>query len=145
MSEIQPGIHPHFDITKFEVQQQRVLRRLAQMTHLTRYGEVSLGGDTKYLYALVRPVGQMRGLLHTDREVMVLFSDFPDSQSRTLDAFDRILGEVQDEFRIEKVARILISGDYQVSGKIRKLFLSKPDAPVVVPFHFSELTLATQT
>jgi hypothetical protein len=143
MSEIQPGIHPNFDITKFDVPQQRALRRLAQMTHLTRDGEVSLGNDTKYLYALVRPLGQMRGLLHTDREVMVLFSEFPEFQSRTLDAFDRILAEIPDEFRVEKVARILISGDHDVSTKINKLFASKPDAPVVVPFYIGELTLST--
>lgn len=145
MSEIQPGIHPNFDITKFEVAQQRVLRRLAQLTHLTRFGEVTLGNDTKYRYALVRPLGQMRGLLHTDREVMVLFSDFPEFQSRTLDAFDRILAEIPDEFRVEKVARILVSGDFDVANKIRKLFASKPDAPVVVPFYFNELNLPTPT
>lgn len=143
MSEIQPGIHPNFDITKFDVPQQRVLRRLAQITHLTRFGEVTLGNDTKYPYALVRPLGQMRGLLHTDREVMVLFSEFPEFQSRTLDAFDRILSEIADEFRVEKVARILISGDHDVANKIRKLFVSKPDAPVVVPFYLNDLTLST--
>lgn len=104
MADINPGIHPHFEIAKFNVAQQRVLRRLSQMTHLTRDGQVELGRDTKYRYALVRPTGQMRGLLHTDREVMVLFSEFPEFQSRTLDAFDRVLSEVTDEFRVEKVA-----------------------------------------
>lgn len=143
MSDINPGMHPSFNITKFSVSQQRVLRRLAQMTHVTRDGEVHLGSDTKYLYALVRPLGQMRGLLHTDREVMVLFSEFPEFQSRTLDAFDRILAEIPDEFRVEKVARILVSDDVKVASKIKKLFESKPEAPVVVPFHFNEITLSS--
>ncbi len=143
MSEVFAGIHPNFRMMDFEVPQQRVLRRLAQITHLTRDGVVSLGSDTTYRYALVRPVEQMRGLLHTDREVMVVFSDFPEFQSRTLDAFDRILAEIPDEFRVEKVARILVSADYSVSTKVKRLFESKPDAPVVVPFHFSELALAT--
>ncbi|PTQ58589.1 hypothetical protein C8J45_11913 [Sphingomonas sp. PP-CE-3G-477] len=144
MSDINPGIHPNFDMSKFEVSQQRVLRRLSQITHVTRDGEVHLGSDTTYRYALVRPLGQMRGLLHTDREVMVLFSDFPEFQSRTLDAFDRILSEISDEFRVEKVARILVSDDPSVATKIRKLFESKPDAPVVVPFHSSELVPSAQ-
>jgi hypothetical protein len=74
---------------------------------------------------------------------MVVFSDFPEFQSRTLDAFDRILAEIPDDFRVEKVARLLISNDRNVAAKIKKLFESKPDAPVVVPFHYSELTLAT--
>lgn len=143
LADINPGIHPHFEMTKFNATQQRVLRRLSQMTHLTRHGEVELGRGTKYRYALVRPTGQMRGLLHTDREVMVLFSEFPEFQSRTLDAFDRILSEIQDEFRVEKVARLLVSDDHNVAAKIKKLFESKPDAPVVVPFHCSELALAT--
>lgn len=145
MSDIQPGIHPNFEISEFGVAEQRVLRRLSQITHLTRYGEVVLGNNTKYQYALVRPLGQMRGLLHTDREVMVLFSDFTEFQSRTLDAFDRILAEIPDDFRVEKVARILVSGDHDVANKIRKLFASKPDAPVVVPFYLNDLTLATPT
>lgn len=143
MSEVFAGMHPNFRIMEFEVSQQRVLRRLSQITHLTRDGSISLGSDTTYRYALVRPVGQMRGLLHTDREVMVVFSDFLDFQSRTLDAFDRILSEISDDFRVEKVARILVSGDYAVATKVKRLFESKPDAPVVVPFHFNELTLAT--
>lgn len=143
MSELFAGMHPNFRITDFDVPQQRVLRRLAQITHLTRDGAISLGSDTTYRYALVRPIGQMRGLLHTDREVMVVFSDFLEFQSRTLDAFDRILAEISDEFRVEKVARVLVSGDYSVASKVKKLFESKPDAPVVVPFHFNELTLAT--
>jgi hypothetical protein len=143
MDEIQPGMHPKFDITRFAVPHQRVLRRLCQMTHLNRDGEVVMGRDTKYRYALIRPTGQMRGLLHTDREVMVIFSDYQEFQSRTLDAFDRLLNSIPDDFRVEKVARILISEDKDVSTKIRKLFESKPDAPVVIPFHVSELTLST--
>lgn len=143
MTEVHPGQHPNFDISRYDVPQQRVLRRLAQITHLTRDGEVSLGKDTKYPYALVRPSGQMRGLLHSDREIMVIFSDYPEFQSRTLDAFDRILGEISDDFRVEKVARILISADKNVSEKVRKLFISKPDAPIVVPFHYSEISIST--
>jgi hypothetical protein len=105
--QIGPGIHPNFDISRFPVAHQRVLRRLSQLTHLNRDADIKLGRDTKYRYALIRPTGQMRGLLHTDREVMVLFSEYPEFQSRTLDAFDRILASNPDEFRIEKVARIL--------------------------------------
>ncbi len=143
MSDVAPGIHPSFRIENFSVPQQRVLRRLSQITHVTRDGQVTLGGGTNYLYALIRPAGQMRGLLHSDREVMVLFSEFTDFQSRTLDAFDRILAEIADEFRVEKVARILISDDPAISLKIKKLFESKPDAPVVVPFHIGEIGLST--
>ena len=143
--DIHPGIHPNFDFTKFEVTQQRALRRLAQMTHLTRDGEVRMGQSTTYRYALIRPANQMRGLLHSEREVMVVFSDYAEFQSRTLDAFDRILSESSDEFRIEKVARILISEDPNVARKVKKLFESKPDAPVVIPFHISELSLASKS
>ena len=130
-------------MTRFNVAQQRVLRRLSQTMHLTRDGEVELGNSTKYAYALARPTGQMRGLLHTDREVMLLFSEYPEFQSRTLDAFDRILSYIPDEFRVEKVARILFSDDHAVAPKVKKLFESKPDAPVVVPFYSNEITLST--
>lgn len=144
MDEVGPGIHPKFDMTRFSVPEQRALRRLSQSTHLNRDGEVILGNDTKFRYALIRPSGQMRGLLHTDREVMVVFSDYPEFQSRTLDAFDRVLASIPDEFRVEKVARILVSHDREVAGKVKKLFQSKPDAPVVIPFCFDEMVLATK-
>lgn len=144
MEQVGPGIHPKFDFTRFSVPHQRVLRRLAQLTHLNRDGEIALSSNTKYRYALIRPTGQMRGLLHTDREVMVVFSEYPEFQSRTLDAFDRLLAQIPDEFRIEKVARILISDDKDVAEKVRKLFESKPDAPVVIPFYVNDLNLATK-
>ena len=75
MTTLQPGIHPNFDITRFDVPDQRVLRRMAQLFHLTREGELKIGtGDSKYRYALIKPTKLMQGLLHTEREVMVVFS-----------------------------------------------------------------------
>jgi hypothetical protein len=144
MTTLHPGIHPNFDITRFDVADQRVLRRMAQLFHLTREGELKIGtGDSKYRYALIKPTKLMQGLLHTEREVMVVFSSYPEFQARTLDAFDHIIENTPEDFRIEKVVRILISGDQHISRKLKDLFKSRPDAPIVVPFHTSEFSLAT--
>ena len=143
MSEIRPGIHPRFDMSNYEHAEQRILERLSRLSHLNRHGVIHLTNTVKYNYALIRPAGLMRGLLHTEREVIVLFSPYSDFQSRTLDAFDRILEEFVDKFRIEKVTRILISEDSRVSTKLKELFKSKPEAPVVVPFHIDEIDQST--
>ena len=143
MTEVRPGRHPHFDITLFEVEEQRVLRRMEQLFHLTRHGSLRIGQTSAYRYALVKPTRRVTSLLHTDREAMAVFSPYPDFQPRSLDAFDRILAENADEFRIEKVVRILISADHRVADRIKSLFQSTPDAPIVIPFHTSEFTLGT--
>jgi len=143
-NEVQPGRHPNFNITIFEPSEQRVLRRMERMFHLTRHGEITVGSQkSNYRYALVKPCGQIRGILHTDREILVVFSSYVEFQARSLDAFDRILEQSSEEFRIEKVARILISGDVSIGKKLRGLFESRPDAPVVIPYHYSEFSLST--
>lgn len=142
--EVPPGRHPNFDITLFEPAEQRVLRRMEQMFHLTRHGEITVGSQkSHYRYALIKPCGKMRGILHTDREVLVVFSSYGEFQARSIDAFDHILEQSSEEFRIEKVARILISGDLHIGKKLRTLFESRPDAPVVIPYHHTEFSLAT--
>ncbi|WP_157139830.1 ATP-binding protein [Roseibium aggregatum] len=142
--EVYPGRHPNFDITNFEPLQQRVLRRMEKMFHLTRGGEITVGNQkSHYRYALVKPCGNMRGILHTDREVLVVFSSYAEFQPRSIDAFDHILEQSSEDFRIEKVARILISGDVNIGKKLRVLFESRPDAPVVIPYHYTEFSLGT--
>lgn len=144
MSEVQPGRHPKFDITIFDPQEQRVLRRMEQIFHLTRHGEITIGDQkSQYRYALIKPCGKMRGILHTDREVLVVFSSYLEFQPRSIDAFDHIIEQSSEDFRIEKVARILVSGDVNVGRKLKVIFESRPDAPVVIPYHFSEFSLAT--
>lgn len=143
MTDIQPGRHPNFDITKFDPVAQRVLRRMEQLFHLTRDGEVTIGKQkSNYKYALVKPCGKMRGILHTDREILVVFSSYEDFQPRSIDAFDFILDQSSENFRIEKVARILVSGDRNIAPKLKGLFESRPDAPVVIPYHHSEFSLS---
>ena len=145
MDEVKPGRHPNFEITHFAPEEQRVLRRMEQMFHLTRHGHLKLGQQkSSYNYALIKPAGRMRGILHTDREVMVVFSNYADFQPRSIDAFDAIVDETFEEFRVEKVVRILISGDHSVASKAKSVFQTLPDAPVVVPFHFNEFNLASK-
>ncbi len=144
MTDIQPGRHPNFEFTKFEPLEQRVLRRMEQVFHLTRHGDITIGKQkSNYRYALVKPCGKMRGILHTDREILVVFSSYEDFQPRSIDAFDYILEKSSEDFRIEKVARILVSGDRNIARKLKVLFESRPDAPVIIPYHTSEFSLAT--
>lgn len=144
MDDVMPGRHPNFDITRFAPDEQRVLRRMEQMFHLTRGGALTLGKQkSQYNYALIKPTGRMRGIMHTDREIMVVFSPYSEFQARSIDAFDAIVDETIEEYRIEKVVRILISEDRTVAAKAKAMFKSLPDAPIVVPFHLNEFNLST--
>lgn len=134
-----PGIHPSFRIDSFSIDEQRVLRRLSDLFHLTSDGEIVAATSSKYRYALIKPSHKTSGLVHSERELMIVFSEYSEFQPRTIDAFDRILLESADEFRIEKVVRLLVSADESVTEKLKALFVSKPDAPVIVPFHFSDI------
>ncbi len=133
-----PGIHPSFKMDEFPPAEQRVLQRLSRLFHLTSYSKIQIGKGSKYRYALIKPSTDISGMVHSEREIILLFSDYPEFQPRTLDAFDRIIDEISDKYRVEKVVRILVSGDSQLSTKLRSLFKTTPDSPVVVPFHYDE-------
>lgn len=144
MSSVGPGRHPSFDMTIFTVEHQRVLRRLENLFHLTRHGEVSLGKSSSYQYALIKPFGFVQSLLHTDREVVVLFSPYRDFQPRTIDAFDAAIAQLED-MRVDRVVRILISDDQEIASKLKTLFVSRPDAPVIIPYHHREISLSSDS
>ncbi|MBF9059720.1 hypothetical protein HKCCSP123_11055 [Rhodobacterales bacterium HKCCSP123] len=132
------GQHPSFRMENFPPEEQRVLRRFSQLFHLTSDGSVAMGATSSYRYALIKPATEISGMVHTEREIILLFSDYSEFQPRTIDAFDRIIAESTDDFRIEKVVRILISRDTNVADKLRALFKATPDSPVVIPFSISE-------
>lgn len=140
MQDIGPGRHPNFDITTFSVDHQRALRRLEKLFHLTRHGHKQISSTSTYQYALAIPTSFVKSLLHTDREILCVFSAYKDFQARTIDAFDQILSDL-DEYRVEKVVRIVISDDPDVADKLRTIFHGRHDAPVIIPFYFNEIGL----
>jgi hypothetical protein len=144
MGPEETGFHKLFDITQFNPKEQRILRRLSDLFQITRHGEVRLTTSSSYRYALIKPIRALKTLLHTEREVMLLFSEYSDFQPRTLDAFDRILEDTPEEFRVEKVVRILVSADPKCDEEIRKLFKSNPETPVIIPFSNEDISLSTK-
>ncbi len=52
-------------------------------------GIITLTSNSKYKYILLRPTDIYIEMFNLDREVIVLFSDYTNFQSRTLDAFEQ--------------------------------------------------------
>ncbi|WP_156113462.1 ATP-binding protein [Paracoccus sanguinis] len=133
------GFHRDFNIERFDFEERLALQRLSKNFFITRDGHISVGKSSQYRFALIKPVAEFTAALHTEREVMVLFSNHSEFQARALDAFDHIIASTSEAFRIEKIARILVGRDEKIVGRLEAMLRGNPDAPVVIPFKCREL------
>lgn len=134
-----PGIHKTFLIERFGERERNILRRLSGWWYLTNSGdEVVLGANARMSYFLMKPVTSFAEGFNLDREIITVFSHYPNFEPRTLDAFDSASVAYQN-LRVESICRIVISGDENVETKIQDLLKSDPESPIVIPFTYDEL------
>lgn len=134
-----PGIHKSFVIEKFGERERNILRRLSGWWYLTNSGdEVLLGANARMSYFLMKPVTSFAEGFNLDREIITVFSHYPNFEPRTLDAFDSASAAYQN-LRVESFCRIVISGDKNAETKIQDLLKSDPESPIVIPFTYDEL------
>ena len=138
------NIHPSFDLKRFKLDEQQILETLATEWYLTNSGGQIQWGVSKYDWFLMKPNEEYSELFNLKREIIVVLSDYPKFEPRTLDAFDyakrdRRYQEHVRLFRIESVCRVLISKDPDVETKVPELLKSDPEQPIVIPFNYSEL------
>jgi hypothetical protein len=134
-----PGIHKSFVIEKFGERERNILKRLSGWWYLTNSGdEVLLGANARMSYFLMKAVTSFAEGFNLDREIITVFSHYPNFEPRTLDAFDSAVTAYQ-KLRVESFCRILISGDKNAETKIQDLLKSDPESPIVIPFTYDEL------
>ncbi len=138
-TQTNPGMHKSFYLERFTNKEQVILLRLKNWWYLTNSGkEITLGANSKLSYFLMKPISRFSEMFNLNREIICVFSPYPNFEPRTLDAFDAALKDYQG-LRCETICRIVISGDPNAEDKINDLLKSDPEQPIVVPFTYEEL------
>lgn len=139
-----PGMHKTFMIQRFPEREREILRRLKAWWYLTNSGDdVTLGANAKLSYFLMKPITSFAEAFNLEREIICVFSPYPNFEPRTFDAFD-VAKERYQELRPEAICRIVVSDDPNVENKVEKLLKSDPEQPIVVPFTYEELLKADE-
>lgn len=133
------GIHPNFLIDRFSEVEKSILKKLANEWFLTSSGcEITLV-TSSYNYFLMKPTTAFGEMFNIEREVVCVFSPYPNFEPRTLDAFAKAQEGLTD-LRAESICKVLISADPNVEQRIDSLLKSDPEQPIVVPFTYDELS-----
>ena len=65
-SKVNPGIHKHFDIGKFDLKEKLILDRLSKEWYLTNSGQEFTLGASKFRYFLMKPTSLFSELFNLD-------------------------------------------------------------------------------
>jgi AAA-like domain len=137
-----PGFHRQFVLRKFTPEEQLILKRLSAEWYLTNSGTTLRLGNSEFRYFLMKPTEIFSEMFNIERELIVVFSPYPNFEPRSLDAFDLAQSQLSD-LRVESVCRVLISQDTMVENKIDSLLKVDPEQAIVIPFSYKELTTET--
>jgi hypothetical protein len=137
--KVKPGIHKNFPINIFTRVEQDIIYRLSSEWYITTGGYLEVGESSSYRYLLFKPTDHYQERFNISREIITVFSLYPDFLPRTLDAFDAAAKRHQS-LRIERVCGVLISQDSEIESKMQSLLKKDAEHQVVVPFSYSEFT-----
>lgn len=133
-----PGIHKQFLFGKFSEEEQIILRNLSKSWYLTNSGETIRVAQSEYRYFLIKPIKRTSEMFNIEREIICVFSDYPNFEPRSLDIFDAVISRLP-KMRTETVCEILISRAKDVESKVDRLLKADPEHPIVIPFTYDEL------
>src|SRR5947209_6603870 len=125
-----PGIYPNFSQVNFSDRHKVAIQRLAKYFFITTPLDVVEVGKSAHRGFLMRPADGISTILNVDREIVVLFADYDNFDSRSLAAFDKVYSRFSDE-RLDKTIRILISKDNEITDKIRHFLHQEPEYPII--------------
>lgn len=136
--KVYPGKHKSIKDQHFSEQEKNIINVLSKEFYVTNGGErVSLSENSKYKYVLIRPTDIYIDMFNLDREIIVLFSDYSDFQSRTLDALETI-NKTLSSLRVDKTCYMLISKDPEIELNVSELIKKEPETATIIPFTYSE-------
>jgi len=143
MSETRPGIHPSIKLKgshkSIEI---KIIEKLSEEFFITYGGnDIRFGSNINYKYILVKPTERFREMFNLDREIIVIFSDYPDIQPRMLDAIDRVHQQFSD-LRIEKICSIIFSSDPNCETKIKDLLKSDQESQIIISVNYHKYLLS---
>ncbi|EPR4315092.1 hypothetical protein ACU475_002211 [Escherichia coli] len=135
---VYPGKHISVREEHFSQTEKDIINVLSKEFYVTNGGSViTLTSNSKYKYILLRPTDIYIEMFNLDREVIVLFSDYANFQSRTLDAFEQTAKQLSS-LRVDKTCYILISKDQNIEENISELIKKEPETANIIPFTYDE-------
>ncbi len=134
------GLHPEANLSHFTPYEQELIQKqfCTEFYVTNQGGVVELSRTSVYRFFLIKPTTVYQEQFNLDREIVVLFSDYPNFEPRTLDAIEEAYKRYQ-ELRIEKICSVLISRDVEIEQKIKSLLKNTSESQIIVPFHYKEL------
>ncbi|WP_298355828.1 hypothetical protein [Rhodoblastus sp.] len=83
-----PGIHPDFGFAQYPMEIRSAIVDIARNFYVTRGFNAVDVGNSKYYAIVARPTDAFSVYINTEREIIILFSQYATFEIRTLEAFD---------------------------------------------------------
>jgi hypothetical protein len=134
-----PGMHPDFSCYHFSPEEVKIIHKLQAEWYLTSStSPVKVGRSSVYRAFLMKATDVYAEMFNLEREIITIFSSYPNFDSRSLDAFEEAMKRWQP-LRLDNVCRFLISHDPKILSRIDELLKKEPELPLIVPFSYDEL------
>lgn len=133
-----PGIHQDVDIGAYPQVVTQAIRSVSKQFYVTRSFKPVTIGNSQYHAVLARPTDDFSVYINADRELVILFADYPAFEIRTLEAFDEFYDAV-DSARIDRSLRFLVSADAKIESTISHYLSQTPEYPIIIPITFENL------
>lgn len=137
--DVTAGIHPtarSIIDSEFNADEKFACNYFKREWYVTRAGKLILS-KSNYEYILIKATKTYEETLGIAREVIVVFSDYPKFEPRTLDAYESVYNIFQDN-RIERICYVIVSRDTNITTALQTT-LSNQETQIVVPFSFDDL------
>jgi hypothetical protein len=132
------GYHPDFDSSRYPKLVRMAIPNIAAQLYITRSFNPIQIGNSEYFAILVRPTDEFSVYINTDREVLILFSQYKTFEIRTLEAFAAFYDQLESA-RVDRSLRFLISDDDKIENIIKHYLDQHPEYPIIIPTTFSQI------
>ena len=137
------GIHPNVNLSKFNSDEQKIIRFLGQknkkLFYVSNGGNEFTLGESKYKYCLIKPTEYFFRTFSLTRELVVIFCDYVTFEPRSLDAAGKVYERIGSKLRLDKACYVFISHDDHIEEELAKVLKDGNLTQIVIPFSYREL------
>lgn len=140
---IHPGKNKSVDLKHFNKEEKQIIDLISKDWYITNGGFViRLNENSVYRFFLMKPVNDYNEMFNLEREIVVVFSPYPDFQPRSLDAFEYVF-RYYSNLRLETICCVLISKDNNIEIKLGNVTKGDPESRIIIPFTYSDFFSTT--
>ncbi|WP_430474212.1 hypothetical protein ACQ0MK_20600 [Thalassospira lucentensis] len=134
------GMHKDFQLNHFSQEEQNIIKRFSKEWYLTSAtSPIRMNSGSTYNAFLGKACEPFEEMFNLERELIFMFSDYPEFEVRTLDGF-AVVAERFPTLRTDPICRVLISRDVKISERIQDVLKNDPELPIIVPFNYDEFS-----